>query len=79
VVPHANYTSYLLRLRRLRTGDQGDWVASVESTTTGEQRSFPSVETLVAFLLAEFGRRLPEDDRGTHAPDEPPPKRSAES
>jgi hypothetical protein len=36
-------------------GSQALWIASVENTATGEQRSFPSVETLVAFLRAEFG------------------------
>jgi len=52
---NASYASYLLRLRLMGKGNQAMWVASVENTATGDQRSFPSVETLVAFLRAEFG------------------------
>jgi hypothetical protein len=52
---NASYASYLLRLRLMGKGSQAMWIASVENTATGDQRSFPSVETLVAFLRAEFG------------------------
>jgi hypothetical protein len=36
-------------------GSQALWIASVENTATGSQRSFPGIEALVAFLRAEFG------------------------
>ena len=53
----ARYASYLLRLRLMGNRDQANWIASVENTATGNRRSFPSVEALAAFLLAEFGER----------------------
>jgi hypothetical protein len=65
---NANYASYLLRLRRVQNNDRPVWVASVQSTATGEQRSFADLEALVAFLQAQFGDRAetprarPSDD-----------------
>jgi hypothetical protein len=49
------YTSYLLRLWQMQNDQQTTWVASVQSTATGEQRSFPSISALLEFLQAEFG------------------------
>ncbi len=57
---NAGYASYMLRLRHVRSDDRAIWVASVQSTATGEQRSFSSVDALVAFLQAEFGRSQEE-------------------
>jgi hypothetical protein len=54
---NANYASYLLRLRRVQNNDRPVWVASVQSTATGEQRPFADLEALVEFLRAEFGQR----------------------
>ncbi len=54
---NASYASYLLRLRQLNYSSRATWVASVQSIATGDERSFPSVEALAAFLLAEFGER----------------------
>jgi ATP/maltotriose-dependent transcriptional regulator MalT len=53
------YASYLLRLTRVGHGSRATWVASTQSTATGDRRSFPSVDALVAFLVAEFGNRMP--------------------
>jgi hypothetical protein len=55
--PDTRYASYLLRFRLVWSDDQPVWIASVENTVTGSYRSFPNVEALAAFLLAEFGRR----------------------
>jgi hypothetical protein len=52
---NAHYASYMLRLRLMGQGNQTLWVASIENTATGLQRSFPGIEALVAFLRAEFG------------------------
>jgi hypothetical protein len=52
---NAHYASYMLRLRLMGQGNQTLWVASIENTATGSQRSFPGIEALVAFLRAEFG------------------------
>ena len=52
---NAHYASYMLRFRQMGQGNQTLWVASVENTATGSQRSFPGIEALVAFLRAEFG------------------------
>ena len=63
--PDTRYVSYLLRLQLMRKDDQSVWVASTESTTDGSHRSFPNVETLAAFLLAEFGERQLNRQGGT--------------
>ena len=52
---NARYASFLLRLRWVQTEDRRTWVASLQSTVTGEDRSFPSVGALLEFLQAEFG------------------------
>ena len=58
--PHANYAAYLLRLREVQDGDRVAWIATVQSTATGEQRSFASMNAFVAFLQAEYGEgRVP--------------------
>ncbi len=59
--PDVTYASYLLRLWQVRNHAQLIWVASVQSSATGEERRFPSVEALAEFLLCEF--RL---DAGAH-------------
>jgi hypothetical protein len=59
-----SYAAYLLRLRKMQDDSRATWVASVQSIPTGEQRSFPSVEALAAFLLAQFPGTLPDDDLG---------------
>ncbi len=51
-----NYASYLLRLRLVQSDGQMVWVASIQSTATGKQRSFASIEALVRFLQSEFGK-----------------------
>ena len=53
--PQGTYASYLLRLWRMRDDVQPNWVASIQSPATGEQRCFSSVGALLAFLQAEFG------------------------
>ena len=53
--PDNDYNSYLLRLRRVKSGDTSFWISSLESTATGERRSFPTLDALVAFLDAEYG------------------------
>jgi hypothetical protein len=51
------YASYLLRLRLVRNDDQPVRIASIDDPASGSHRSFPNVEALAAFLLAEFGGR----------------------
>jgi len=55
VQPNTTYTSYLLRLRQIRNDEHPTWVASIQSTASGEQRLFPSLAALVRFLEAEYG------------------------
>ncbi len=68
----AGYVSYLLRLRQVYRNNGLAWVASVQSTATGDQRSFPSLAALITFLVAEFGERAarPSDaqDQGQDTP-----------
>jgi hypothetical protein len=54
-VPITRYSSYLLRFRVTPTGNQLNCLVSIEDTATGSHRSFPNVEALATFLLAEFG------------------------
>lgn len=54
--PITHYSSYLLRFRMTPTGNQMNCLVSIEDTATGSRRSFPNVEALATFLLAEFGK-----------------------
>jgi len=56
VEPRTTYASYLLRLWLVRSDDEVTWIATIDRSATGSRRSFPSVEALVTFLLAEYGR-----------------------
>jgi hypothetical protein len=47
-----DYRSYLLRL--WGNAAQTVWRASLQSTTTQQIHEFPSLETLVAFLVTEL-------------------------
>jgi hypothetical protein len=51
---NAGYVSYLLRLWQVQSDKHATWVASVQSTATGDRRSFSSVAALIEFLQAEF-------------------------
>ena len=51
--PPRLYLSYLLRLwSNAGGGERGSWRASLESPVTQEQRHFPDLESLFAFLRA---------------------------
>ena len=54
-VPITCYSLYMLRFRVTPTGNQLNCLVSIEDTATGSHRSFPNVEALATFLLAEFG------------------------
>ncbi len=49
-----DYASYMLRLRRVKTGETSRWIPSLESTATGERRSFPTLDALYEFIESEF-------------------------
>ncbi len=49
------YNSYMLRLHWAQNSDHPTWVASIQSTKTGELRWFPNVDALIQFLQEEFG------------------------
>lgn len=55
------YASYLLRLKYIRSSHRAAWAVSLQSTATGEQRSFADLEALIDYLQAEF-------DDGTDSP-----------
>jgi hypothetical protein len=44
------YAAYMLRMQRTKNDQQPTWIVSMQSTKTGDQRWFPSLEALVAFL-----------------------------
>ncbi len=58
----AAYLSYLLRLWREGEGGQA-WRASLESVASGEQRGFPGLDALFAYLRLETSSVLVQDDR----------------
>ncbi len=61
------YASYLIRFRLVRNDDQPVWIASIDDTASGSHRSFPNVEALAAFLLAEFEGRRTGAEGGTQS------------
>ncbi len=71
-----SYAAYVLRLRKMQDSNHATWVASVQSVATGEQRSFPSVEALATFFLAQFGSR--SADHGLERQREPSPRAEQE-
>lgn len=48
-IDQTNYCSFLLRMWRV-TDDGYCWRVSLENVMTGEQRGFPSIDALIAFL-----------------------------
>lgn len=56
------YLSYMLRLKLTQSDDRPAWVASLQSTNTGEVRWFSDIEALLQFLKDAIGR-----DGGTNA------------
>ena len=66
--PKVRYASYLLRLWQVQDDEQAAWVASVQSTATGEQRSFGSIEALLDFVRAQYGESGATGDSAPHRP-----------
>lgn len=58
----SHYASYLLRLQWAKNNTEPTWIVSMQSIKTGEQRLFPSLEALIAFLHEEFD--VSGDSRG---------------
>jgi hypothetical protein len=48
----APYHSYLLRLWRVKVGEEG-WRASLESAQTGERRAFATLEALFDYVRSQ--------------------------
>jgi hypothetical protein len=51
---HDHYASFMLRLHWVQNGERFAWVASTQSTRTGELRWFPNLEAFVRFIRDEF-------------------------
>jgi hypothetical protein len=62
------YASYMLRLQLQQNGDHSVWVASLESTKTGELRWFPNIDELIQSLREEFGDYEPAQNTKPFAP-----------
>jgi hypothetical protein len=56
------YTSYLLRLQLAQNDDRPTWLASIQSTQTGELRWFSNVDALIQFFHEEFGNYDPKQN-----------------
>lgn len=53
-LPYHDYASFLLRLWQKRNDHEAMWIASLQSTSTGESLSFPNMETFIHFLQTHF-------------------------
>lgn len=53
-LPYHEYASFLLRLRQKRNDQEELWIASLQSTATGESLSFPNMEAFIHFLQTHF-------------------------
>jgi hypothetical protein len=61
-----NYLSYLLRLWRTGSEENGIWLASLNNPFTGESLGFASLQDLFAFLQSQVDdkdRQASEEDR----------------
>ena len=67
-----SYASYLLRFQRVQRDDGRAWMASVQSTATGELRRFANLEALVHFLRDEFGECAQTRDASQEAAQDMP-------
>jgi hypothetical protein len=57
------YFSYLLRMWRIRRGNELVWMASLDDPHTGKRRSFTSLERLFAFLLKQTQEADPQAEK----------------
>jgi hypothetical protein len=48
------YNSYMLRLQWVKNNKEPMWIVSMQSTSTGELRWFPSLDAMITFLREEF-------------------------
>ncbi len=53
-LPYADYASFLLRLWQKRNDQEDIWIASLQSTATGEDLAFSSMEAFIRFLQNHF-------------------------
>lgn len=62
LTPTNQYASFLLRLQWMQNDGCPTWVASIQSTQTGELRRFSGIDALIQFLQAEFNKddKMPE-------------------
>ncbi len=49
------YQSFLCRFQWVQNDNHPTWIVSSQSTQTGEQQVFSSLEGFIQFLQAEFG------------------------
>jgi hypothetical protein len=62
-----DYQSYLLRLWRVSDGEEPTWRASLQSSRSGEQMGFDSLEELVEYLRWRTGLTASETARKSAA------------
>jgi hypothetical protein len=58
----SDYQSYLLRLWRVREGEEG-WRASLESAQTGERKGFATLDSLFDYVRSRTRGELSECPR----------------
>jgi hypothetical protein len=55
VTSNDHYVSFLIRLQVAQNDNHPTWLASLQSTKTGELRWFPNVDGLIQYFQDEFG------------------------
>jgi hypothetical protein len=76
LTPDQPYVSFLLRMQWMDNNQQPTWLISMQKAGTGDLRWFPNLDTLIQFLLNEYGERrfkAPVEDNlpgalSSHAP-----------
>ena len=63
--PPSIYKSYVLRMWMTTQDGQPVWLASLQSTATGQRRGFSDLESLFDYLAARAGGEKAAPDRKT--------------
>ena len=60
------YSSYMLRFRRMHKNDQPTWVVFVHSIQTGQDVCFPGLDGLIDFLQTRFCESIEPEAANLH-------------
>ncbi len=61
-----NYSSFMVRFRRMHEDDQPTWVVFVQAIQTGQVMCFPRLDGLIEFLRTRFGESVDWEAASMH-------------